>query len=150
MHRDGRQGRAEVSKIRFWWIIWVINVFYFENRNVICCHRYINIFPLEGCIFPSLKMARFLNFSLNITCICSMLASCVVQPLDLLKNRMQLSGVGSAKKEYKTSFHAIRSIVANEGFFALYNGLSAGLLRQATYTTTRLGIYTWLFEMSTG
>lgn len=79
-----------------------------------------------------------------------MLASCVVQPLDLLKNRMQLSGVGSAKKEYKTSFHAIRSIVANEGFFALYNGLSAGLLRQATYTTTRLGIYTWLFEMSTG
>merc|ERR1712083_989340 len=28
----------------------------------------------------------------------------------------------------------------------LYNGLSAGLLRQATYTTTRLGIYTWLFE----
>lgn len=80
----------------------------------------------------------------------SMLASCVVQPLDLLKNRMQLSGVGSAKKEYKTSFHAIRSIVANEGFFALYNGLSAGLLRQATYTTTRLGIYTWLFESATG
>merc|ERR1712172_396405 len=32
------------------------------------------------------------------------------------------------------------------GFTTLYNGLSAGLLRQATYTTTRLGIYTWLFE----
>lgn len=79
-----------------------------------------------------------------------MLASCVVQPLDLIKNRMQLSGVGSAKKEYKTSFHAIRSIVANEGVLAMYNGLSAGLLRQATYTTTRLGIYTWLFELATG
>ena len=28
----------------------------------------------------------------------------------------------------------------------MYSGLSAGLLRQATYTTTRLGIYTVLFE----
>ena len=28
--------------------------------------------------------------------------------------------------------------------------LSAGLLRQATYTTTRLGIYTVLFERMTG
>lgn len=28
--------------------------------------------------------------------------------------------------------------------------LSAGLLRQATYTTTRLGIYTVLFERLTG
>lgn len=28
--------------------------------------------------------------------------------------------------------------------------LSAGLLRQATYTTTRLGIYTILFERMTG
>ncbi|CAG5074065.1 Similar to SLC25A11: Mitochondrial 2-oxoglutarate/malate carrier protein (Homo sapiens), partial [Cotesia congregata] len=33
-------------------------------------------------------------------------------------------------------------------FFAMYSGLSAGLLRQATYTTTRLGVYTWLFEIA--
>uniref|UniRef100_A0A183DEB4 Peroxisomal adenine nucleotide transporter 1 n=1 Tax=Gongylonema pulchrum TaxID=637853 RepID=A0A183DEB4_9BILA len=65
--------------------------------------------------------------------------------LDLVKNRMQLSGL-SGKKEFRSSFHALRSIIANEGFLAIYNGLSAGLLRQATYTTTRLGIYTWLFE----
>lgn len=71
-----------------------------------------------------------------------MIATMFVQPLDLIKNRMQLSKT----KEYKTSFHAFKGIVANEGFFALYNGISAGLLRQATYTTTRLGIYTWLFD----
>lgn len=71
-----------------------------------------------------------------------MLATIFVQPLDLIKNRMQLSKT----KEYKTSFHAFRGIVVKEGFFALYNGISAGLLRQATYTTTRLGIYTWLFD----
>ena len=40
----------------------------------------------------------------------------------------------------------ITGVIKNEGITTLYNGLSAGLLRQATYTTTRLGIYTWLFE----
>ncbi|CAJ0951456.1 unnamed protein product, partial [Mesorhabditis belari] len=73
-------------------------------------------------------------------------ATVFVQPLDLVKNRMQMSGIGG-KSEYTSSAHAIKSIMKNEGLFALYNGLSAGLLRQATYTTTRLGVYTWLFEM---
>lgn len=71
-----------------------------------------------------------------------MAATCFVQPLDLIKNRMQLSGT-------KTStMTVISSILKNEGVMAMYSGLSAGLLRQATYTTTRLGIYTWLFELA--
>ncbi|KAI6196535.1 hypothetical protein M3Y94_01121000 [Aphelenchoides besseyi] len=72
-------------------------------------------------------------------------ATLFVQPLDLVKNRMQLSGT-TGKKEYRSSFHALRSIIANEGLLTVYTGLSAGLARQASYTTTRLGIYTWLFE----
>ncbi|EFA08739.1 mitochondrial 2-oxoglutarate/malate carrier protein [Tribolium castaneum] len=66
-----------------------------------------------------------------------------VQPLDLLKNRMQLA---ATQKERATSFQVLQKIISNEGVFALYTGLSAGLLRQATYTTTRLGVYSWLFE----
>jgi solute carrier family 25 oxoglutarate transporter 11 len=62
-----------------------------------------------------------------------------------MHQHFQLSGT-TGKKEYKSSFHALRSIVANEGPLSVYKGLSAGLARQATYTTTRLGIYTWLFE----
>ncbi|CAJ0937222.1 unnamed protein product [Ranitomeya imitator] len=76
-------------------------------------------------------------------------ATVFVQPLDLVKNRMQLSGEGAKTKEYKTSFHAVGSILRNEGLRGIYTGLSAGLLRQATYTTTRLGIYTILFEKLT-
>ncbi|XP_041094226.1 mitochondrial 2-oxoglutarate/malate carrier protein [Polyodon spathula] len=76
-------------------------------------------------------------------------ATVFVQPLDLVKNRMQLSGEGSKTREYKTSFHALSSILRNEGLRGIYTGLSAGLLRQATYTTTRLGIYTILFEKMT-
>ncbi|KAL7301735.1 hypothetical protein TKK_0005731 [Trichogramma kaykai] len=71
-----------------------------------------------------------------------MAATCFVQPLDLIKNRMQLS------KTKTSTMAVIGSIVKNEGFFAMYSGLSAGLMRQATYTTTRLGIYTWLFELA--
>lgn len=74
-----------------------------------------------------------------------MAATCFVQPLDLVKNRMQvMKSDGTGKRP--SSFSVISNIVKNEGLFTLYNGLSAGLLRQASYTTTRLGIYTWLFE----
>lgn len=73
-----------------------------------------------------------------------MLATCVVQPLDLVKTRMQVSKNAGGVKPSTVS--VITGVIKNEGITTLYNGLSAGLLRQATYTTTRLGIYTWLFE----
>ncbi|XP_076285635.1 mitochondrial 2-oxoglutarate/malate carrier protein [Lasioglossum baleicum] len=72
-----------------------------------------------------------------------MAATCFVQPLDLIKNRMQLSGTRTS------TMSIVSSIVRNEGILAFYSGLSAGLLRQGTYTTTRLGIYNWLFEIAT-
>lgn len=75
-----------------------------------------------------------------------MAATLFVQPLDLVKNRMQLSGEGGGTKMYKNSFHCMSTIIKNEGLPAIYNGLSAGLFRQASYTTTRLGVYTTLFE----
>lgn len=74
-------------------------------------------------------------------------ATIFVQPLDLVKNRMQLSGVGGAKKEYKNTFDALTSILRKEGVVGIYKGLGAGLLRQATYTTTRLGVYTGLNDV---
>ena len=72
-------------------------------------------------------------------------ATCFVQPLDLVKTRMQVNkGVEGAVKP--STFSVISNIIKNEGISTFYTGLTAGLLRQATYTTTRLGIYTWLFE----
>ncbi|CAH8433034.1 unnamed protein product [Schistosoma bovis] len=78
-----------------------------------------------------------------------MCASVCVQPLDLVKNRMQMSGIGSATSGQRNSLQVLLSVIKNEGFFAIYSGLSAGLLRQATYSTARLGIYTNLFEQYT-
>ncbi|KAK2181338.1 hypothetical protein NP493_403g05002 [Ridgeia piscesae] len=93
---------------------------------------------------PAASMPKYVKFLLGGSA--GMAATLFVQPLDLVKNRMQLSGEGTKAKEHKTSFHVIRSILKNEGFIGMYSGLSAGLLRQATYTTTRLGVYTILFE----
>ena len=40
-------------------------------------------------------------------------------------------------------------MIRTQGFRSLYKGLSAGLLRQATYTTARMGIYNNLSAMAT-
>ena len=70
-----------------------------------------------------------------------MFATCFVQPLDLIKNRMQVCVASGPSRPSSAS--VLLSVARNEGFRTLYNGLSAGLLRQATYTTTRLGVYTF-------
>ncbi|XP_074595292.1 mitochondrial 2-oxoglutarate/malate carrier protein-like isoform X2 [Brevipalpus obovatus] len=84
---------------------------------------------------------KSMNFVLGGTA--GMAATLFVQPFDLIKNRMQLSG---SVREHKTSFHAIKAVIKNEGFRGLYVGLSAGLFRQACYTTVRLGVFSSLFE----
>lgn len=97
---------------------------------------------------PAQKSSNFNKFIF--AGLAGMGATCVVQPLDLVKTRMQISGVGGASKEYANSFDCIKKVIRNEGPFALYTGLSAALLRQATYTTTRLGVYTVLNDLYKG
>uniref|UniRef100_A0ACD5TQD8 Uncharacterized protein n=1 Tax=Avena sativa TaxID=4498 RepID=A0ACD5TQD8_AVESA len=62
-----------------------------------------------------------------------MLATCVIQPIDMIKVKIQL-GEGSASQVTK-------KMLAEGGVGSFYKGLSAGLLRQATYTTARLGSF---------
>lgn len=59
---------------------------------------------------------------------------------------MQLQGEGGQGRLYRNSFDALLKIARTEGMKNLYKGLSAGLFRQATYTTTRLGIYNSLMD----
>lgn len=75
-----------------------------------------------------------------------MSSTAICHPLDVLKVRLQMNGEGGSKPLYNSYVHAIKTIKTTEGLFVLYNGLSAGLLRQATYTLTRLGVYTSLLE----
>lgn len=63
-------------------------------------------------------------------------AACVTHPLDLLKVQLQ------TQQEGKVSLIRLTvNIIKKQGVTALYNGLSASLCRQLTYSTTRFGIY---------
>nr|XP_050867584.1 mitochondrial dicarboxylate carrier isoform X1 [Vespula vulgaris] len=63
-------------------------------------------------------------------------AACVTHPLDLLKVHMQTQQDGKI-----SAIHSTITIIKREGISALYNGLTASLLRQLTYSTTRFGAY---------
>ncbi|CAH1956501.1 unnamed protein product [Acanthoscelides obtectus] len=63
-------------------------------------------------------------------------AACCTHPLDLLKVHLQ------TQQEGKMTLLALtKNIVKKQGVLALYNGLSASLLRQLTYSTTRFALY---------
>jgi len=72
-----------------------------------------------------------------------MLATLFIQPIDMVKVRIQLQEGG---KVNANPLAVAKDIVAKEGFMTLYNGLSAALLRQATYTTARLGLFRTITE----
>jgi len=63
-------------------------------------------------------------------------AACCTHPLDLLKVHLQTQQGGNLGVLSQTL-----SIVRGQGVLALYSGLSASLVRQLTYSTTRFGIY---------
>ncbi|QPG75799.1 hypothetical protein FOA43_003161 [Brettanomyces nanus] len=58
--------------------------------------------------------------------------STATNPIWLIKTRLQLDK--ATKKEYKNSIDCLRKTIKNEGFFALYKGLSASYLGSAEST----------------
>lgn len=64
------------------------------------------------------------------------MAACCTHPLDLLKVHLQTQ----QQVTQRLSSMAIH-VVRTQGAFALYNGLSASVMRQLTYSTTRYGLY---------
>ncbi|CCH42182.1 Mitochondrial dicarboxylate transporter [Wickerhamomyces ciferrii] len=74
------------------------------------------------------------GFGGAIACICT-------HPLDLAKVRLQTASIPKP-----SLFQMALSIWKLDGFQGVYSGLSAGLLRQATYSLTRFGVYEYLKE----
>ncbi|EJD53188.1 putative 2-oxoglutarate/malate translocator [Auricularia subglabra TFB-10046 SS5] len=70
-----------------------------------------------------------------------MTATTIIQPIDMVKVRIQLAGAGSASGPKPTPLSVTREILASGRFLDLYSGLSAGLARQAVYTTARMGFF---------
>jgi solute carrier family 25 oxoglutarate transporter 11 len=70
-----------------------------------------------------------------------MTATTVIQPVDMVKVRLQLAGEGVKTGPKPTPIGVFKDIIAQGKVGDLYTGLSAGLLRQAVYTTARLGFF---------
>jgi dicarboxylate transporter 10 len=63
-------------------------------------------------------------------------AACCTHPLDLMKVHLQTQQTGKISIQQMAG-----KIYASDGIRGFYNGLSASLLRQLTYSTTRFGMY---------
>jgi solute carrier family 25 (mitochondrial oxoglutarate transporter), member 11 len=70
-----------------------------------------------------------------------MFATACIQPVDMIKVRLQLAGEGAKTGPKPTVMGVTREVLASGRALDLYTGLSAGLLRQAVYTTARLGFF---------
>lgn len=70
-----------------------------------------------------------------------MTATTCIQPIDMIKVRLQLAGEGIKTGSRATPLSVTKDIIAQGKVMDLYTGLSAGLLRQAVYTTARLGFF---------
>ncbi|CAL1530855.1 unnamed protein product [Lymnaea stagnalis] len=66
----------------------------------------------------------------------SAMAACCTHPLDLLKVHLQTQQGGKI-----TLLQMAAKVVKNDGILGLYNGLSASVCRQLTYSMTRFAIY---------
>lgn len=76
-----------------------------------------------------------------------MLATAIIQPVDMIKVRIQIKSEKLGKGADVSPVTVFREMMANgQGFRQLYKGLDSALVRQITYTTTRMGVYKTLFN----
>ena len=65
---------------------------------------------------------------------------CIIHPIDLVKTRLQIAGeAGRQTKAYNGVLGTIKTVGSQEGYAAFYKGITAAMLREASYTSLRLG-----------
>ena len=74
-----------------------------------------------------------------------MFATSCIQPIDFVKVQLQLRGEGQ-KGMHASPFTVARETISKYGVSRLYTGLDSALLRQATYSTARLGMYKTMMD----
>lgn len=88
---------------------------------------------------PQAAIPPAMNFALGAAAGCS--GWMFVHPFDVVKSRLQ-----STQGKTPNPFRVVVDLYKMEGFGALYGGLSAGIVRQCTYTALRVGMFTTLTD----
>ncbi|XP_058965046.1 mitochondrial substrate carrier family protein ucpB-like [Pocillopora verrucosa] len=96
---------------------------------------------------------NLVRFALSgLSCMC---AATVTNPIDVIKTRMQLDNELGSQHESRNIFHnryyrglvrGAARIAHEEGIRGLYKGIAPSLMREASYSTLRLGLYEPLKE----
>lgn len=72
-------------------------------------------------------------------------ATCCIQPVDMLKVRLQLGGeAGTSTSPFKVAADMYKNEGGIKGF---YRGLDSAILRQFMYAPIRIGLYFTLTDM---
>lgn len=91
----------------------------------------------------------FLNFLTG--GLSGMCATTIIQPIDMIKVRIQLRGESGGSTN---PIQVAKEIHLEKGFKGFYRGLDSALLRQAVYASLRIGIYfnlnDWLIARNNG
>lgn len=72
-------------------------------------------------------------------------ATSLIQPIDTIKVRIQIIAENKRAGEKPSPLYAAQSILKQDGLKGFYKGLTSAWFRQATYGTTRMGLYKYLF-----
>lgn len=73
-----------------------------------------------------------------------MAATCVVQPIDMVKVQIQIAGEQGTTTN---PFAVLKRCLSEGGVKGLYTGLDSAIMRQAVYATARLGMYDSFSQM---
>ena len=68
-------------------------------------------------------------------------AACCTHPLDLIKVHLQTGSASASTSEKRGITGAVAKVYRTDGIRGFYSGLTASLLKQASYCTTRFAIY---------
>lgn len=82
------------------------------------------------------------------------IATSVVQPVDIVKVRLQLSGESRGQAKPPSAISMARTILQKEGPRGFYAGISAAYARQIVYGSARLGLFrtfsNWFKDLNNG
>ncbi|KAL1915691.1 uncharacterized protein VTP21DRAFT_6450 [Calcarisporiella thermophila] len=83
--------------------------------------------------------------------LCGALAGSIAQsityPLDVLRRRMQVTGMATIGYKYKGTWDAAKSVITNEGIRGLYKGMVPNYLKVAPAIATSFVTYEWCKEI---
>ncbi|KAI9591316.1 mitochondrial carrier domain-containing protein [Syncephalis fuscata] len=79
--------------------------------------------------------------------LCGALAGSIAQtityPLDVLRRRMQVTGMKEVGYKYRNTWHAIHQVITKEGILGLYKGMIPNYLKVAP----AIGVSFWCYEL---